>query len=133
MVAELAEVSRAEVGKLVSFPVAPDVFDGIQFGSVGRQVLECQTPVLGRDKVPDHSAAVLPEAIPDHQGVSWDLAQQPAQEVHDLRTPNRTGIQPEVERPPGHTGNRGQDFPVEVILKDRGLAPRRPGAATVGL
>ncbi len=105
MVAELVEVSRAGIGKLVSLPVAPDVFDGIQFWSVGRQVLERQTPVLSRDKVPDHSAAVLPQAIPDDQDVSWDLAQQTTKEVHDLRTSNRTGIQPEVEPPPGHTGD----------------------------
>lgn len=133
MVAELAEVSRAKVGKLVSLPVAPDVFDGIQFGSVGRQVLEFQTPVLSRDKVPDQSAAVLPQAVPDHQDVSWNLAQQTTKEVHDLRTPNRARIQPEVERPPGYTGDRRQDFPVEVILKDWSLASGRPGAATVRL
>ena len=60
MVAELAEVSGTEVGEFVSLPVAPDVLDGIQFGSVGRQVLERQTPVLRRDKILDQSAAVLP-------------------------------------------------------------------------
>jgi len=129
----LTVVSWTEVGKLVSFPVTPDVFDGIEFGSVGRQVLEREAPVLSRDKVPDHSATVLTQAIPDDQDASGDLAQQTTQEVHDLGTANRAGVQPEVELPPGHAGDRGQDFPVEVILKDRGLAFGRPCSATMGL
>ena len=129
----MAEVSRTEVGKFVSPPVTPSVFDGIQFGSVGRQVLKRKPSVLSRDKVPDHSATVLSQAIPDDQDVSRILARQTTKEVHDLRTPNRTGIQSEVERPPGHTSDRGRDFPVEVLLKDRSMASRRPGAATMGL
>lgn len=133
MVAELAEVSRTEVGKLVSLPIAPDVLDGIQFGSVGRQVLERETPVLVRHEVPDQSAAVLAQSVPDHQEVAWNLTQQTTKEIHNLWTPDRTGIQPEVKRPPGHTGDRGQGLPVEVILQDRGLASRRPRAATMRL
>ncbi len=117
----------------MSLPIAPDVLDRIQFGGVGRQVLKRETPILFRDEISNHSATVLPQSVPDHQEVAWNLAQETTKEIHDLRTPNRTGIHAEVEGPPGHTGDRGQGLPVEVILQDRGLTFRRPSAATMGL
>src|SRR5579859_357650 len=39
---------------------------------------------------------------------------------------------PEVEVPDGHPGGNGNGLPVEVVLEDRGLPPRSPGATPVG-
>src|SRR6266849_1959946 len=40
LIAALAEIARAEVGQLVMFRVAPDVFDRIEVRGVGRQALD---------------------------------------------------------------------------------------------
>jgi hypothetical protein len=56
--AELGEVARAEVGQLVLFPVAPDVFQRIEFRRVGGQVCELDPTPLPGDILSDQPAAM---------------------------------------------------------------------------
>jgi hypothetical protein len=56
VIAELAEVMRAEVRQLVMFPITPDVLHRIEFRGVGRQVVQRQAAPLAGDKLPDPTA-----------------------------------------------------------------------------
>src|SRR5512135_1062676 len=67
MVTEFPVVVGAEVRQLMVLPVRPQVLDRVQFRSVGRKELHPQPPALLPDEVPDHSAAVTAQAIPDDQ------------------------------------------------------------------
>jgi hypothetical protein len=60
------------------------------------------------------------------------VPQQVAEELHDLRSPDGPTKKLEVELPPRHSGNRREVVPVKVILQNRSLSSRSPGAADVG-
>src|SRR5713226_3149270 len=125
--AELAKIARAEVGQLVMFPVAPDVFDRIEFRGVGRQALDREPARLVADELRDQPRPVLRQPVPDHQQLARQVAQQMAEEVDHLGGMDGAGIEPEVEVPPGDAGSRRQHLPVEMMLQYRGLPARRPG------
>src|SRR5713101_6246143 len=127
LIAALAEIARAEVGQLVMFPVAPDIFDRIEFRGVGRQALDRQPAPLRADELRDQPRPVLRQPVPDHQQLARQVAQQMAEEVDHLGGMNGAGIEPEVEVPPGDAGRRRQHLPVEMMLQYRGLSARRPG------
>ena len=50
MVAEFSEITRAEIGQFVMFPVAPDVLYRIELRRVARQLLDREPAILGRDE-----------------------------------------------------------------------------------
>src|SRR5674476_1597820 len=56
---------RAEVGEFATFQVAPDLFDRIQVGGVGRKPLDHQPSSLVLDEGLHGSAAVGRESVPD--------------------------------------------------------------------
>lgn len=64
--------------------VRPDVFHGIQFRRVRRQVLDIQTAVLGTDKFVRDLAPMGGEPVPNQQNVALDIAQQVLQELDNL-------------------------------------------------
>ena len=85
VIAELTEVTRAEVRQLVMFPIAPDVFHRIEFRGIGRQVVQRQAAPLVGDKFRDQVAAMSLGAIPDYQQSARQMTQQMGKEVHHLR------------------------------------------------
>src|SRR5712692_3823078 len=66
------------------FPIAPDVLDRIEFRRIGRQVIELQATLLARDEFPDQPTAMKLGAIPDHQQLARQVAQQSTEKVHRL-------------------------------------------------
>src|SRR5437667_1435329 len=114
-------------------PVRPQVLDRIQFRSVGRQKLQPQPPALLTNEVPNHPAAVTPQAIPDDQQLASQMAQQVTKKVDHLRAANRTGVEAKIEIPPGHPRHRRQRLPVKVILQHWRMPARRPSPAAVRL
>ena len=133
MSVEAAKGVGTEVGQLVVFPIAPQIFDRIELGSVGREILEVNLAVLRADEVLDESTPVLAQAVPDDQQFVRQRSLQAREKVDHLRTADRARIQTEVEIPPGHPGNRRECLPVEAVLQDRCLASRGPRSAAVGL
>ena len=104
MIAELAEVMRAEVRQLVMFPIAPDVLHRIEFRSVGRQIVQRQAAPLAGDKLPDQVAAMSLGTIPDYQPSARQMTQQLGKEVHHLRGADGALVKLEIEVPPGAAG-----------------------------
>src|SRR5208283_2620039 len=130
---QLPVVLRAHVRQFVLFPVRPDVFDGIQFGSIGRQVLDVNVTLQAIEVIPHQTTAMCRQTIPDNQQRTIDLSDQRFQKIHHLRAFDRARMKPEVEAPERQAGNGGQRLPIEVVLQDGSLPARRPGSAAVGL
>ena len=74
--AELSEIARAEVGQLVTFPVAPDVFHRIEFRHVGRQPLASSAGPADHGVYPRAAGArCCGSPSPDHQQVAQQMAE----------------------------------------------------------
>lgn len=130
---QVHQVLRAEVGQGMAFQMPPDVFGRVEFGSVSRQPGQVQAITDRSDEVLDLTAAVCRQAVPDDQQLAPDLAQEPAEEIDDLRRLDRPTIEPEVELPPRDSGDHRQFPPVEVKRQLRRLPAGRPRSAYRGL
>ena len=87
----------AEVGQLVVFEVAPDVFGGVEFWRVGRKAVDVESPGVALDERGDLAASVDGRPVPDDQEFAADVAQQQAEEFDHLRAFDRAVVEPEVE------------------------------------
>src|SRR5262245_40466276 len=71
---ELPEVASAEVGHGMGLQVTPDALNRIELGSVCRQILERDPPVLLLDVLIHQTRAMRLQAIPDNQKLAADHA-----------------------------------------------------------
>jgi len=79
------KVSAAAVGQLNPLEVVPDAFGGVEVRRIARELLEVKA--LGgstAQEVFDRLATMNGRAIPDHQELARDFAQQHAQEPDDI-------------------------------------------------
>src|ERR1700693_3313064 len=114
------------------FPITPDVLHRIEFRSRGRQVVQRQAAPLAGDKFPDQVAAMSLGAIPDYQQSARQMTQQVREKVHYLRGADGLSVKPKIKVPPGDAGDGREHLPVEIILQQRGLSARGPGAHPMG-
>ena len=68
------------VGQRVLLQITPNVFHGIEFGGVGREVFQIEAEMAVKERF-DFPGPVRSRAIPDHQDVSWQLAEQLQEKV----------------------------------------------------
>ena len=129
MFGEVAEVFGTEVGHFMAFPVAPDVFGGIEFRGIGRQSCQMNATFLLGQVVAYTTAAMSRQSIPDDQNLSLDMPLQMAEEIDHLRRLDGAGIKTEIELPPGDAGDGREALPVEVKFQLRRLPARSPGSA----
>ena len=127
-VAELAEVFGAEIGQFMVFAVTPDVFGGIEFGRVGRQVFHVDAAALAGDKLAYGTAAMHRQAIPDDRQLAADVTLEVLQKLDDLRGFDAAGKEPKVKVPDRDPGHGRETFPIERVLQHRSLTPWCPGA-----
>lgn len=81
----LGNILTAQVLEFAAFEQVPDPFLWIQFGRIAWQAFQMET--FGRpsfEKVLDDLCAMDRRAIPDHQQLTRELAQQQAQKLHHL-------------------------------------------------
>jgi len=131
-VIEVPKFFRAEVWKSVLLEVSPEIFDRIEFWSVGGKEFDMQALALAGDEVPHQSAAVDGRAIPEDQQFAGHMPQKMSQEINHLWTFDAAGMEGEVVIPPCQPGDGREAFPVEGELQYRRLAARRPGAHPMG-
>src|SRR5450755_93091 len=124
---QVVEVCSAAVGEFVVFEMAPDVFGRIQFGRVGRQLLDLNGAVQGLQVFAHERRAMRSQSVPNDQQWLADLLAEGMKELDDLRPLDGAGKEPEVKAAEGDSGNNRQLAPVEVILQDRSVALGRPG------
>ncbi len=64
---EFLKVFGSKVGQVVSLEVTPEVFDRIEFGSIGGELLDENLAIEGGDVGFDRFAPVSPKTIPDDE------------------------------------------------------------------
>lgn len=129
--AQLGEILWAEVGQLMLFAVAPDVFHRVKFRRVSGQILQMDVPTLGGYEGAHQATAVDRQPIPNNQQLGANVPLEVSQELNDLRGLDGSGEKAEVEVPDGNPRHGRKALPVEGVLQDRGLATRSPSADPV--
>ncbi len=74
MTTQLREVLCTEIGELILFPVAPYVFDGVEFRRVCRESFQRDATALLRHELLDQSATVSRKPIPNDEKIGTDVA-----------------------------------------------------------
>lgn len=128
-IAQMRIVFRTEVGHAVSFPVSPEIFDGIEFGSVCRESFEMN--VLLGGVIAHGTTPMRAESVPDDEQVAANVALEVGQKPDHLFALDRSRMELKVEVPPGHPRDRREGFPGETMLEDGRLPARGPGADAV--
>ena len=77
---ELEDVVGREVGELAVLQVIPQVFDGVEFGSIRRESFQPQ-PGIVMQHLPNRVALVHGTAVPDHGHRAAQMAEKIAEEV----------------------------------------------------
>ena len=107
--AELGEVPWTEVGHLMLLPMRPEVFDGIEFGCIGRQKLQLDIAALGVDVIADQAAAMGLQAIPnDEEFAAAEMAAEIFEEGDEFGRADGAVDELEVDVPEGDTGHGGE-------------------------
>lgn len=124
---QVMEVRGATIGEFMVLEMTPDVFGRVQFGRVGRQLLDLNGSVQGLQVLAHESRAMRGQSVPDDQQRFADLLTEGVQELDDLWPLDGAGKESEVETTEGNSGDDRQLAPIEVVLQDRGVALGRPG------
>jgi hypothetical protein len=131
--AQLPPVFGTEIRQLVLLEVAPDVFGRVQFGRVGRQVLQGNSLAQRADEVMDLPTAVDAGPIPDNQQSPRQLSQQMTQKLNHLGAADGAVEELKIEVADGQAGHDRELLPVEMVLQHGRAASRRPSAHPVRL
>ena len=119
----------------IGFEVCPQVFDGIEFGSVRREVF--QVSRTRQDALVDQFSLVGLEAIPDQHDGRAQLMLKVLEEIHGtLGVDVGVRMQPKVQRDPiplGRDANGGDSrhflLCTTALAQHRGVSPQTPGTA----
>jgi hypothetical protein len=83
MVAELVQIFRTEIWKIMLFPVTPDIFNRIELRRIRGKKLNLKPPGTCVNKIADQATAVASKSIPDNEKVARDMAQ----DAREIRPP----------------------------------------------
>ena len=129
---EMHQVARAEVWYFMGLQVPPDALNRVEFGCIGRKILKGNLSIQLLNKRSDELGAMGLQTIPDDQKLAANRVRERFQELHDLRTADGAGEQPEIEAHETHSGDHRELLPAETVLQDRSLAPRSPRSRATG-
>lgn len=132
---EFSGVVWREVREFAPLEMSPEMLDGIQLGSVGRQVFELQSGIGGLESA-DGAATMSRPAIPDENDASALMPQDVTNEVGDaVLVEVLVGRGPEVQsesptkRRQGQRGDEGDFIAMPATVQELwSLAARRQGA-----
>jgi hypothetical protein len=130
---ELPQIAGTQVRQLVLFPVAPEVFDGIEFWGIRRKSFHPDFAVQTRHVLTHELTAVGGNAVPDDEQLAFHVTLEVFQKIDHLLGLDRTGVEAKVKVPPRQSGDGRELLPVEVELQDRGLPFGTPCAHSVWL
>jgi hypothetical protein len=130
---ELPEVTGAQVGQFMLFPITPEILHRVEFGGVRRETFHPDFAVESGDVLADELAAMDAGPVPDDEQLAGDMALQMAQKLDDPLAGDGSLVEPEVKVPPGQSSDGRELVPVEVELQHGGLPFWTPGAHPVGL
>lgn len=127
-VGKVAEVAASVVRHGVIREVAPDAFDAVHLGNVGRLELDGEAAVLCRGVLTDELRTAGLQGIPDDQDPLPGRRPQRLQGLNHLGRTDRAGIPAEVEAREQSSCDHGQLLPAEAVLKHRGLTATSPSS-----
>src|SRR2546427_2015377 len=125
---QFAQRRRTEVRQGMTLEPSPQVFDGVEVGSVGRQKRHLKRTLSAVEVLAHDATLVLGCTVPHDQQLSLELRPKGLQELDDLRTLHRAVVQAEQEVRAGQTRDGRDVLPVEVELHDWRASLERPGA-----
>lgn len=136
LVVEMVEVAGDEVGTVTVFEVAPEGFDGIEVGGVGREPFECEAGALLQESA-DRGTFVHRAIVPDDDHLAAKMFEEVAEEgghAGGVEGAVDEGLEVEIAakrfRRQGQRGDRGDFLAGAGELAENGAAsPLRPGAA----
>lgn len=123
--------ARHKVCDLMLLEMSPDVFHGIEFGCVSRQLLDPESASAFAQHLLHRLGAMDRSTIPDDQQLSRQMPKQLAKKCRHLWTADRAFMKTEVEAVQRQPADQGELLPVEGLLNHRGLATGRPSACSV--
>ena len=133
------EIKGRKVCQGIHFKVAPDVFDGIEFGCVGREEMRMQARVA-REKLARGLRAMSLKTVPNQDDGPGKLLQEYAKKIDDsTRIDVGVGVKPEIQveiLPRGRyaKGRNHRHFLMRArtLIEQRRLASWAPRAANQG-
>nr|WP_238325786.1 hypothetical protein [Bryobacter aggregatus] len=69
---ELPEIFGADIREFVLLEMSPDIFDGIQFGSVSWKPKSLDAAITTCDEILNELAAMSSQSVPYDQDLAWD-------------------------------------------------------------
>lgn len=123
-----ATVGERALGEL------PDALVGIELRGIAREAVEVEPRIAGLERA-NRLAAVDGAVVPDHDHGTAEMAEQIPEEGAHLGVLEVLGREQEVEaaapaaRTYGQTRDDGDALAPLAVAQERGLTPRRPGAA----
>jgi len=130
---ELPEITGAQVGQLVLFPVTPEILHRVKFWGISRETFHPDFALQAFQVRAHKSAAVSGYAVPDNQELTLDVTLEMLQEIDHLLGLDRTGVEAKIKVPPRQPGDGRELLPVEVELQNRRVAFGTPCANPVWL
>ena len=118
------------VAQLHLLEIVPNALVGIELGGVARQPLQVEARRASlSEEILDRLAPVDRSAVPEDGQLAWDMAEQMAQEAHDIGTAEGARLdlqeQPPVRR---DAADDRQMIPRQGQVQDGRLATRRIGS-----
>jgi hypothetical protein len=132
-VTEVPDILGAKVGEFVLFPIAPEVFNRIEFGGIGGEISHGEMVAVDFQVAQDPPAATDLGAVPDNEEFTWEEALELTQEGDDLGGADRAPVQSEAKRSDAQAGDGRQLLPVVAVGEDGRFPDRGPSAYPMGL
>jgi hypothetical protein len=94
----LSQIVAAHVGQLDVLELPPNAFLRVRLRGVALEALEANPArCIGGEELLDNAAPVDCGSVPDNAQLARDVAQEVAEEAHDVGTPNRILVPLKVE------------------------------------
>jgi hypothetical protein len=92
--AQVPEVSGTEVREFVMLEMTPEVLGGVEFRSIGGKPFHLDGPLLGFDELPNESAPMSRQTVPNDEDVARDMARHTPFSSPGVTGPPRERIPP---------------------------------------
>ena len=129
-VVEVFEVAGDEITTMTVFEMTPELFDGIEFGGVGREPFEREAGEAFQ-QFADSGSFVHRAVVPDDEDLAGDLSEEFAEEVGDaggIEGAVDEGLKVQVAtkgfRRDGQSGDGGDFLRVPASCRSTGRQPR---------
>jgi len=128
---QLAQVAGREVGQLYLLQIPPHPFVRIEFGGVGRKVLQAEASSLIVHEASDRGGLVGLHIVPDKDDSTGHMPEQMPQKHEHLRSGDGAAANQEVQLPLGtDTRDGGKLRPTVPVGHHWGLPFGRPSSDT---